>query len=116
MPFRESRRRAAGRVVATLAVVGLFVIPYKRTQAKIKFREKIEALRAKLKKVGCRVTALDDAIAEESGAFTMEALVKMDASPFIAGNGNWEIICGDGSPPAVGRLEIDGGTQAHSLE
>lgn len=32
----------------TLAVVGLFVIPYKRQQAKIRFREKIEALRAKL--------------------------------------------------------------------
>lgn len=30
-------------------------------------RAAFEALRAKLKKVGCRVTALDDAIAEESG-------------------------------------------------
>ncbi len=32
----------------TLAVLGLFVIPYKRRQAKAQFREKIEALRAKL--------------------------------------------------------------------
>jgi small GTP-binding protein len=31
-----------------LAVLGLFVIPYKRQQAKTQFREKIEALRAKL--------------------------------------------------------------------
>ena len=32
----------------TLAVVGLFVIPYKRQQAKARFREKIEDLRARL--------------------------------------------------------------------
>ncbi len=32
----------------TLAVVGLFVIPYKRTQAKNQFRDKIQALREKL--------------------------------------------------------------------
>jgi hypothetical protein len=33
----------------TMAVVGLFVIPYKRKQAKDNFSEKMEALRAKLK-------------------------------------------------------------------
>jgi small GTP-binding protein len=32
----------------TLAVLGLFVIPYKRQQAKIEFRKKIEALRLRL--------------------------------------------------------------------
>lgn len=32
----------------TLAVVGLFVIPYKRTQAKTQFRNKIQSLREKL--------------------------------------------------------------------
>ena len=32
----------------TLAILGLFVIPYKRQQAKTQFREKIEALRARL--------------------------------------------------------------------
>jgi small GTP-binding protein len=32
----------------TLAVLGLFVIPYKRQQAKTQFREKIEALRTRL--------------------------------------------------------------------
>jgi hypothetical protein len=32
----------------TLAILGLFVIPYKRQQAKTQFREKIEALRTRL--------------------------------------------------------------------
>jgi small GTP-binding protein len=32
----------------TLAVLGLFIIPYKRQQAKTKFRDKIEALRTRL--------------------------------------------------------------------
>ncbi len=30
-----------------------------------------------------------------TGAFTIEALVNMDADPTISGNGNWEIVCGD---------------------
>ena len=34
----------------------------------------------------------------ESGAFTFEALVKLEANPGIVGNGNWEIISGDNSP------------------
>jgi hypothetical protein len=32
----------------TLAILGLFVIPYKRNQAKLRFKEKMEALRARL--------------------------------------------------------------------
>ena len=38
-----------------------------------------------------------------SGAFTFEALVNMDVSPFVAGTGeNWEIVCGDNSANGLG--------------
>jgi hypothetical protein len=42
-----------------------------------------------------------------NGAFTFEALVKMDGNP-TNGNGNWEIICGDNSTSGTGI----GGTRA----
>ena len=57
-PHLEQWRRCAGRSprrpvralarCGTLAVVGLFVIPYKRKQAKDRFSEKMEALRVRL--------------------------------------------------------------------
>lgn len=32
-----------------------------------------------------------------TGAFTIEALVKPEGNPAVAGNGNWEVVCGDNS-------------------
>jgi hypothetical protein len=48
----------------TLAILGLFVIPYKRKQTKDRFREKMEALRQKL------VSALTHQFAGEAEAAT----------------------------------------------
>lgn len=33
-----------------------------------------------------------------SGAFTIEAIIKCTGNPYVAGNGNWEIVAGDNSP------------------
>ncbi len=35
-----------------------------------------------------------------SGAFTIEAIIKCAGNPYLAGNGNWEIVAGDNSPGA----------------
>ncbi len=36
----------------------------------------------------------------DSGAFTMEAIIKCTGNPYVGGNGNWEIIAGDNSGSA----------------
>ena len=66
----EVRDPLDGLVERTVADAGAAFVPEvleRLTTLKRNDRAAFEALRAQLKKAGCRVTALDDAIAEESG-------------------------------------------------